>query len=188
MAQKVKQGDFEYFNKKRQREVIKTVIYFGVSLSLFIAGYAATKTKANLLTIVAVLGLLPASKSCVSMILYLRYHGCSREDHEFLKETLEHFKHAYGLVFTSYKTTYEVAGCIVKNGYIYGCLTNHKDMGTDLEEHIAGIVKQNGYQATVGMFSNKEDFVNRLKQLQDKETENEENDEKLMVLLHQISL
>ena len=83
MTQKVKQGDFEYFNKKRQREVIKTVIYFGVSLSLFIAGYAATKTKANLLTIVAVLGLLPASKSCVSMIVYLRYHGCSREDHEF---------------------------------------------------------------------------------------------------------
>lgn len=188
MGQKVKQGDYEYFNKKRQREIIKTLIYFGVSLSLFIAGYAATKTKANLLTIVAVLGLLPASKSCVSMILYLRYHGCSKEDYEFLKDTLEHFKHAYGLVFTSYKTTYEVAGCIVKNGYIYGCLTSHKDMGKDLEEHIAGIVKQNGYHATIGMFSDREDFINRLKQIQDKETENEENDEKLMVLLHQISL
>lgn len=122
------------------------------------------------------------------MILYLRYHGCSPADYEFLKDTLEHFKHAYGLVFTSYKTTYEVAGCIVKNGYIYGFLTNHKDMGKDLEEHIGGIVKQNGYQATIGMFSDKEDFLNRLKQLQDKKTENEENDEKLMVLLHQISL
>ncbi len=178
MRQKVKQGDYEYFNKKRQKETIKTLIYFGISLSLFVAGYAATKTKANLLTIVAVLGLLPASKSCV----------CSPADYEFLKDTLEHFKHAYGLVFTSYKTTYEVAGCIVKNGYIYGFLTNHKDMGKDLEEHIGGIVKQNGYQATIGMFSDKEDFLNRLKQLQDKKTENEENDEKLMVLLHQISL
>ena len=55
MRQKVKQGDYEYFNKKRQKETIKTLIYFGISLSLFVAGYAATKTKANLLTIVAVL-------------------------------------------------------------------------------------------------------------------------------------
>lgn len=188
MGQKVKQGDYEYFNKKRRGEIIKTLIYFGVSISLFIAGYAATKTKANLLTIVAVLGLLPASKSCVSMILYLRYHGCRREDYEFLKDTLEHFRHAYGLVFTSYKTTYEVAGCIVKNGYIYGCLSNHKDMHKDLEDHIGGIIKQNGYHATIGMFSDKEAFLNRLEQIQYKETENEEQDEKLMALLHQISL
>lgn len=188
MRQKVKQGDYEYFRKKRKQEVIKTLIYFAVSLLLFIAGYMATKTKANLLTIVAVLGLLPASKSCVSMILYLRYHGCSREDRELLKDIMEPFLHAYGLVFTSYKKTYEVAGCIVKNGYIYGYLTSHQDMAKDLEEHIAGIAKQNGYKATVGMFTHSEDFVNRCKQLMEKGTENEDEDKKLMVLLHQISL
>jgi len=188
MKQKYKQGDYEYYNRKRNREIMKTLIYFAISLSLFVAGYVATKSKANLLTIVAVLGMLPASKSCVSMIMYIRYHGCSEENYLKLKDTMESFLHAYGLVFTSYKKTYEVAGCIVKNGYVYGYLTNHQEMHDDLEEHIAGIAKRNGYQATIGMYTKAEDFISRCKQLEDKKTENEENDLKLMELLHQISL
>ena len=145
MKKGYKQGDYEYY--------------------LFAAGYAATKTKANLLTIVAVLGLLPASKSCVSMIIYIRYHGCSRDHYLKLKDVLSGFLHAYGLVFTSYQKTYEVAGCIVKNGYVYGYMTNHPDGKKDLEEHITSIIKRNGLQATVGMYTELTDFTNRCRQL-----------------------
>lgn len=188
MGKRYKQGDYEYYNWKKTREIIKTLILFAVSLSLFAAGYAATKTKANLLTIVAVLGLLPASKSCVSMILYMRYHGCSREHYLQLKDVLPSFLHAYGLVFTSYQKTYEVAGCIVKNGYVYGYMTNHHDGKKDLEEHITSIAKRNGFHATVGMYTEISDFISRCKQLENKKTENEKEDDKLMELLHQISL
>jgi hypothetical protein len=188
MKQKYKQGEYEYYQWKRNGEVIKTVLYFAVSLSLFAAGYLATDTKANLLTIVAVLGMLPASKSCVSMIMYLRYHGCSSENYQTLKDTLKNFLHAYGLVFTSYQHTYEVAGCIVKNGYIYGYLTNHQDMNTDLEKHIEGIVKRNGYTATIAMYTDSGEFLKRCEQIQDKEWSNEKTDKQLMELLHQISL
>lgn len=188
MKKRYQQGEYEYYRWKRTGEIIKTMILFAVSLSLFAAGYAATKTKANLLTIVAVLGLLPASKSCVSMILYLRYHGCGREDYRKLKEPLSGFLHAYGLVFTSYQKTYEVAGCIVKNGYVYGYMTNHHDGKKDLEEHISNIAKRNGYHATVGMYTDIMDFIERCKQLEDKKMENGKEDAGLMELLHQISL
>ncbi len=188
MKQKFKQGEYEYYNWKRNREIIKTLIYFGISLALLAAGYIATGTKANLLTIVAVLGLLPASKSMVGMIMYMRYHGCNEENYAILKDTLEKFNHAYGLVFTSYKKTYEVAGCIVKNGYVYGYLTNHQDMHEDLESHIEGIAKRNGYQITIAMYTKTDEYLERLNQIVDKKTENEENDAKIMELLHQISL
>lgn len=188
MKFKYRQGEYEYYRAKRNREVLKTIIYFAVSFSLLIAGYVATHTKANLLTIVAILGLLPASKSCVSMIMYLRYHGCSKENYELLKDTLSQFLHAYGLVFTSYQKTYEVAGCIVKNGYIYGYLTTHQDMHEDLEKHIEGIVKRNGYTATIAMYTDMDEFLDRCRQISDKKTENQESDEQLMELLHQISL
>lgn len=188
MKKKYKQGDYEYYNSKRNSEIMKTIIYFALSLGLFAIGYITTETEANLLTVVAVLGLLPASKSMVGMIMYIRYHGCSKENHEVLKEMLEKFNHAYGLVFTSYKKTYEVAGCIVKNGYVYGYLTNHGDMHEDLEEHITGIAKRNGFQPTVAMYTKVDEFLERLSQIADKKTENEETDAKLMELLHQISL
>ncbi len=188
MKQKFKQGEYEYYNWKRNREIIKTLIYFGISLALLAAGYITTGTKANLLTIVAVLGMLPASKSMVGMIMYMRYHGCNKENHDALKDVLEKFNHAYGLVFTSYKKTYEVAGCIVKNGYVYGYLTNHQDMHEDLESHIEGIAKRNGYQITIAMYTKMDEYLERLNQIADKKTDNEEQDAKIMELLHQISL
>ena len=46
---------YGYINSQKKYELIRTIVYFGVSLSLFIAGYMATKSKMNLLTVVAVL-------------------------------------------------------------------------------------------------------------------------------------
>ena len=85
MKQKYKQGEYEYYNWKRNSEIIKTIIYFAISLALLAAGYLTTGTKANLLTVGAVLGMLPASKSMVGMIMYVRYHGCSKGNYETLK-------------------------------------------------------------------------------------------------------
>ena len=49
-------GNFGYIRAKRLSVLIKTAIFFGISLSLFAAGYITTGKKENLLTIVAVLG------------------------------------------------------------------------------------------------------------------------------------
>lgn len=65
-------GNFGYIRAKRLSVLIKTAIFFGISLSLFAAGYITTGKKENLLTIVAVLGCLPACKSAVNFILFLR--------------------------------------------------------------------------------------------------------------------
>ena len=67
-------------------EILKTILYFGLSGAVFAAGYFTTGTKTNLLTIVAVLGCLPASKSMVSMIMYLRAGVCSKQCYEAVRE------------------------------------------------------------------------------------------------------
>lgn len=71
-------GSRDYIRTQRVYEILRTALYFGISLSLFAAGYIATKSKLNLLTVAAVLGCLPASKSAVSMIMFLRYRGLGR--------------------------------------------------------------------------------------------------------------
>ena len=62
-------GCYGYLTRQKKKEIIKTVLFFALSLSVFAIGYATTGTKKNLLTIVAMLGFLPASKSMVSMIM-----------------------------------------------------------------------------------------------------------------------
>lgn len=78
-------GSFGYIVAKRRSTLIRTLLYFGISVALFAAGYITTGQKENLLTVVAVLGCLPASKSLVNTIMFFRAGGCSRE----AKETIE---------------------------------------------------------------------------------------------------
>ena len=70
-------GSRNYIDSQKKYEMIRTLLYFGISASLFLAGYFTTKTKVNVLTVVAVCGCLPASKSLVGTIMFLRYKSCS---------------------------------------------------------------------------------------------------------------
>ena len=60
-------GTRGYLRTQKIYEILRTVLYFAISLSLFIAGWVSTGSRENLLTIVAVLGCLPACKSLVEM-------------------------------------------------------------------------------------------------------------------------
>ena len=66
-------GTFNYLDTQRKYEIARTIIYFAISISIFLAGYITTGTRKNLLTVVAVLGMLPASKSLVSVIMFCRF-------------------------------------------------------------------------------------------------------------------
>ena len=66
-------GTQYYLKTQRKYEILRTILYFAISLSLFIAGWITTKSRLNLLTVVAILGCLPACKSVVGMIMFIRY-------------------------------------------------------------------------------------------------------------------
>lgn len=61
-------GTSGYLRTQKNYEILRTVLYFAISLSLFIAGRVTTGSRENLLTIVAVLGGLPACKSLVESL------------------------------------------------------------------------------------------------------------------------
>ena len=95
-------GTKGYLKSQSKYEIARTCLYFAISLSLFIAGIVATGDKMNLLTIVAVLGCLPACKSAVTMIMYLRYKGCLAEDMAKLSALPAELTQLWDLVFTTY--------------------------------------------------------------------------------------
>ena len=76
---KAKKGEYSYLSWRKKQEILKTTVLFGISAAIFVMGYFSTGSKNNLLTVVAVLGCLPASKSAVSMIMNLLrvcFHAC----------------------------------------------------------------------------------------------------------------
>ena len=51
-------GTRNYIDTQKKYEILRTILYFGLSLGLFVTGYITTKTRTNLLTVVAVVGCL----------------------------------------------------------------------------------------------------------------------------------
>jgi len=165
-------GTKYYIRTQKRYEILRTVIYFAISLSLFIAGYVATKSRMNLLTVVAVLGCLPACKSAVDMIMFLRYQGCSLENVEKIEASSHGLSVLFDMVFTSYSRNYEIAHMVVKGNTVCGFTEEKEFKEQDFNKHITDILKVDGYkEVSVKVFSDKNKYLERLKQLQELDTD-----------------
>lgn len=165
-------GTRNYLKTQKKYEVIRTVIYFGISISLFIAGWVATKERINLLTVVAILGCLPASKSAVGMIMYLRYQGCSRENADAIETHTDGLNGMFDMVFTSYDKNYQVDHVTVKGNTICGFTRDNKFDEQSFNKHISAILKAENYKdASVKIFIDLNKYVERLEQLKKLDTD-----------------
>lgn len=187
-GQKIKQGDFGYISHKKKTEILKTIVFFAIPLSLYIAGYVTTKSRLNVLTIVAVLGMLPASKQLVSMIMYLKAHGISDADHEAIKEAVVPLCNSYDNIFTTYEKTYEVPSVVIRNGNVCGYAAKpYKDL-KKLEDHITECAKKEGYQINTKIFEKLESYQNRLSTIKELEDAAPEKDLAVREIIHEITL
>jgi hypothetical protein len=188
MNTKVQRTDKGYLATKRTREIIKTVIYFAVPIALFIAGFVTTKTRLNVLTIVAVLGMLPASRSLVTTIMYIKAKGISEEDYAQINELVTPLTNSYDNVFTTYEKTYEVPSVVVRSGNVCGYVAKEYKTLAALEKHLTTCIKKEGYSVNVKIFENLDAYKNRLQSIVKLEETEQEKDLAIRQILHEISL
>lgn len=159
-------GGRGYIDSQKKYEIIRTLLYFGVSLSLFAAGYIQTKSTMNLLTIVAVLGCLPASKSAVSAIMFLRFKSCKESVAEAAQAHSQGLYCLYDMVFTSYKKNYAVGHLAVRGGTVCGFSEDGKFPEEEFRKHIDNLLKLDGHKdVTVKIFTNLDKYTERLEQM-----------------------
>lgn len=181
-------GTRGYIKSQKKYEILRTIIYFAISLSLLLAGILTTKSRLNLLTVVAVLGCLPACKSMVGMIMFLRYKGCSEENADVIEAHNKELDGLYDLVFTSYDKNFEVAHITVKGNTICGFTEDTKFDEQTFYKHIDGILKADSFkETTVKIFKDLKKYTERLEQLKDLSAE-EKNTAGIISTLKSVSL
>lgn len=159
-------GEKNYIKTQTKYEVARTVLYFAISLSLFISGWVTTGERTNLLTIVAILGCLPASKSMVDMIMFLRYRSCSEEAATQIEEHVGSLDALYDLVFTSYQKNFVVSHLVVKGNTICGYTESASFAEQEFNKHLDGILKTDNFKDTsIKIFTDIKKYCNRLDQL-----------------------
>lgn len=185
-----RKGTYGYIGRQRRWEIIKTVVMFGISISLYVAGYIATKSNKNLLTLAAVLGCLPASKSAVSMIMFFRAKGCSAELKEAIGGRAKGLCERYDLYLTSYAKNYQISHVVMKGKSMVGITEQEAFEERGCYQHLKTMFGQNGFHdITVKIFQDREKYFERLKSLGESEmNDNRELDEKVLELMENLSL
>lgn len=159
-------GTRNYLNTQKKYEIIRTILYFGISLSLFAAGYIQTGRRGNLLGIVAVLGCLPASKSAVGAIMFLRFRSCAEKAAVRIEEHSQGLCCLYDMVFTSYKKNFVVSHLAICGNTVCGFSENEQFDENGFYKHIGDILKLDGHKnVTVKVFTNLSKYAERLEQM-----------------------
>lgn len=194
-------GQYGYLKSQRIIEIIKTICLFACSFLILFLGIYITKSKMNLFTVVAVLGILPASKSAVGMIMFLRFNLSSAELYQAVKKAAGDLKTNYDLVVTSEEGAVQINAIVCCANTICGYIENPKADAKKAEAHIESILKNNHMNhCTVKLFKDFPSYLDRISEMQDKllnatsDIQDEENDikttdeDKVLSLLQAISI
>lgn len=167
-------GQRNYLNSQKRYEILRTILYFAISLSLFIAGWVHTGSRENLLTVVAVLGCLPACKSVVDMIMYLRFKSCNLHDADIIEAHSEGLDGLFDVVFTSYDKNFVIDHITVRGNTLCGYTNSTKFDEQAFYKHLDAMLKKDNYKdTTIKIFTDIRKYTDRMEQM--KELSPEEN-------------
>lgn len=182
-------GTYGYIENHKAYAAIRTLVYFLLCVGLYVMGYVTTGSNKNLLTVVAILGCLPACKSLVNLIMFLKAKGCSQELMQRVREYDADLTTLYDLYFTTYQKNFAVSHMVLKGNVLCGISESSKCDVNEAEKHLEQMLTQEGIKnITVKIFSNGDKYIDRLSQLRSLETEEHKNRDGIINLLYSISL
>ena len=159
-------GTYEYADHKKIMDIIVMIIMFALAGGLYVIGLVSTGSNKNLLTIVAVLGLLPASKMVVSVIMSLRVRKCDEALKNKIDEHTGSLTGMYNMYFTSYDKNYALAHLVIYGKSIVGLAANDSFDDKAFTEHINELTRKEGIKdCFVKVFNDEAKYLNRLDEI-----------------------
>lgn len=185
---KYSKGEYEYAKYNKNRVLIYTVIMFSLSIALYLIGYFTTKTNKNYLTIFAILGLLPASKSLVSLIMNFRVKTSNLEFKNEIESRIGDLYGMYHMYFTSYDTNFYFDHLIITSNSLICYSSDSKIDEKKFKEHFEKHMKIEGINdVMIKVFNNSNNYFRRLEELNESEANLSAN-QSIVNLIYSITL
>lgn len=185
----IPKGSYGYLQNRKLYTVLRTLLYFTISMILYCGGYVTTGSNRNLLTIVAVLGCLPACKSLINFILFFRAKGCSESLRNVLCAYDEKLTVFYDLYFTSYQKNFSISHMALKGGILCGITEDPSCDTQEAQAHLEKMLTQEGIKnVTVNIFSQGDQYIDRLSRLVKMDIDEHQQKEGIIGLLYSVSI
>ena len=189
MMKRKEKGTYGYIRQQQIYTILRTVLLFTLALGLYAIGYVTTGTNKNLLTIIAILGILPGAKSMVNMIMFLRFRSISADAYERYEATGGGSHVLYENILTTTQQAYFLPAIFCKNHTVCSFCEKAGELKA-LEDQITETLKQEKIEATVRIFPDERLFIKRLQEMTGLQAvQNDENDrEEIYKIIKAMSL
>lgn len=165
---KIPKGTYGYLKSQRKIETIKTIVLFALAAALFLVGYVTTKTKENLLTVVAVAAVLPAAKQMTTTILFYRYVSGSAAVYEKLEAQVKNATCLSDIVITAYDKVMELLHVAIVGKTIIAFSEKPKTDEKATEDFVKKILEKNGYKGvSIKVYKDENAYTARLQAMQE---------------------
>lgn len=159
---KIEKGHPGYIQTQKKRYLTWSVVEFAVVIALVILGYIQTGSKMNLLTVVAVLGCLPASKMLAEFITMAPHKSISQETCQEIKKKAPLLTQVYDLIITSSEKVMPVDVIVISGHTVCGYTSNEKTDEGKTAKYLKELLAKNGCEkVTVKIFHDYIPFLSR---------------------------
>lgn len=151
---------------ERKKRLVITLIMFAVPLIIFFSGIAYAHTRNNVLTVVAVVGILPAAKCAVNLIMICLQPKANPEVVEKTEQKAGNLVRGYELMVTAYEGRLPLDAVVVCGNQVVCYCGAQKGKFEFMEKHMAKILSSNGcYSVKVKIFRDVKHYEDRISQL-----------------------
>ena len=159
---KTAKGEYGYIRWEKKRRLLVTLGLFTLPVAAFVGGVLVTGTKQNLITVVALVGCLPACRSLVGLIMMGMQKSMTEENYQAIRAHQGNLVMAYELVLTTYEKNAFLDAIAVCGNKVVGYSSRLDCSPEFMEQHVRKILKQNGYKTEVKILKDRKKYLERL--------------------------
>lgn len=158
----IAKGNYGYIRSEKRRRLIIAAGLLLIPIIVFIIGIIVTGKRETILTVICVVGTLPACRAIVSFIMMVMRKPMNPDDYEAISKHTGSLTTAYELYITAYDKSALIDAFAICGNTVVGYVT---DPQADLryeENHITKILRSNGCSSKVNLLKDRKKFIERL--------------------------
>ena len=159
---KSRKGEWGYFSSEKRRRILTTSVLFAIPIFIYVTSFLYFGTRRNLMTVVAMVGIIPAAISCVGLIMILMRRSLPEEEYRELHAHEGNLTVAYELYLTSEKQNALVDCLAICGSEVVGYVSDPK---TDLhfaQDHLQKMLRAASFKVSVHMLGDRRQFIRRM--------------------------
>ena len=160
--QKATKGQFGYFRYETMRRLLITIITVLFPAAVFMAGIIVYGTERNLLTVIALVLVIPFAMAFVSLVMVYTHSSISEEEYKEIEEHAGTLTMAYELYVTHETASTMVDAFAICGNTVVGLVTEKKGDPKFTADYIKKMLRSNGIGSNVALMTDRKHFLERL--------------------------